>query len=204
MFEAFVSETAKDFRQRYQNTYGFFTTKETNKRILVVISNVEENKVDFYDVDRNQYSAQVNMGVQFEFVAPVKRLFTDGKIIMLIQRKPARQWQRGLSSSNTSITNIDTGANITLNFSRVQEAYGKSHVFNPKDHAKYLSENSSICLLSDMFAFVGDTLYLYNVAVGKVNKETKVITMDQKVFHQEVCDLLRNINLPYSVEISNE
>lgn len=201
MKEEFTSAGSRDFRQRYEQTFGWYTS-ESQQRILVMLESVSEAGVKFRDSRKNQYTALPDVGNQFEFLSPVKRLFAVKDDIYLIQRRAARQFQRGVSSSNTTIIKLPIGVPVSVNFSNVAAAFTPTvRVGFERKWAAYEEGMRNSMLLSDLFAVCQDNLFLYKEVVGKVDRKAKKIVLTDGTFRQEVADVLRDNGINYSVEV---
>lgn len=109
MFEKFTAANAGDFRQRYQGTFGFFIDgdKKTLSQLTEVGTGGSRPGVVFHDRNGEKYllrsdSTQDRRG--FEFLPPKSAWYnTKDGVALLVSRVPARQYQRGLCSKNTSL-----------------------------------------------------------------------------------------------------
>jgi hypothetical protein len=180
--EEFTSAGSRDFRQRYLDVYGYFPT--SNGDVLVKVTSVDEHKTVFTDAKGLQYTAYADKGVMFKFIPVIKRLFFFNNDLCLAQRKPARQYQRGICHANTTIVGI-VGGYFDVGFDIIN-AYGKP--------VKSVGSN---CLLNDITAIYDGTVYLYNTNIGTVFG--KHIVLSQPLFKQEVMDAVRNAELDYEV-----
>jgi hypothetical protein len=200
MKEQFTSDGYKDFRQRYEGTFGYYTT-ETNKRLLVQVTEVNPVEMKFVDRNRGDYVALSDKGHVFEFVAPVKRLFDMRGRVALIIRKPAKQYQRGISASNTQVVLLDTGTVLAPSFNNLSCAFTDDG-FNKQKFAEYVDGKREQVVLSRMIALVRDDVFLYNAIVGTVDRQTKTFKC-APMFKQEVSDCVRDLALDFNVEVIN-
>lgn len=201
MKEQFTSITSRDFRQRYEGTYGFFTT-ESKQRILVHLATIGENSLTFTDAKRQSYQANADKGVEFEFLSPVKKLFSIDDTIYIIHRRLARQFQRGISEGNTIIRDVTSERNGAVNFKRLQAAFSDDQYPVRQRWVQYLTGKRETVLLSDMFAVVGDKLYLYKDIIGTFDKEQKKFKITVEFFREEVSDMVRDNKLDCTVEVA--
>lgn len=199
MLETFQSETSRDFRQRYQGSYGYYTVPETNKRLMVYMEEVGDTYTTFVDENRSVYKANVDTGVIFEFIPISKKLFTHNDGLYLVQRKPARQWTRGITSSNTSIEVVGVGNGRALSFEFVEAAFA-SEPENVLQNVNALENRlRKTVALSNTFGVIGTELYVYAELIGSFIPERKEIVLDTPIFRQELLDLVQRLGIPYKV-----
>lgn len=186
--EEFTSAGARDFRQRYLDVFGYFPTGENE--VLVKVTEVTETKTNFVDVKGLLYTAYADKGVMFKFIPVVKKLFFYNKKLCLAHRKPARQYQRGITYNNTTMQTI-YGDSIPVEFDTI-EAYSNSREQKTEQHD---------ILLNDMLAFYAGYVYLYNLNIGVVMPYAKKILLTNPLFKQELIDSIRDRGLNYEVEL---
>lgn len=200
MIEEFTSRGSRDFRQRYEGTYGFYIHPETKRRMLVLISEVRDDALRFTDEKRMDYSPNADRGFEFEFIPLEKKLFNFGEQICCIRRIPARQFQRGVCRANTLITSLSVeNTQVGLSFAAVAAAYADEKRNTPEMVAEYVAGKRKQLLVSPMFAFIGKKLYLYETPVAVVKDKTLLV--EEPIFRQEVADMVEKHHFPYSVEI---
>lgn len=191
MLETFQSNNSRDFRQRYQNSWGYFKT-ESGNRVLVIMKEISDSSAMFEDQRGAKYHAKADQGVEFEFIPVRKRLFIHEGDLYYVSRVPARMWSRGVNSENTSIVNLAAGSwGNKLSFETILSAFASDHA--PVEE----SLGNSSFVLSDMFGVSHGTLYVYNHAIGSWDKEKQTVSVTDPMFEQEVKDLLTKYSLPY-------
>lgn len=202
MLDSLTSHNVRDFSARYAGTWGFYVS-DTKEKILVYVSQVTEERVSFKDTKGGTFFGLVDKGMMFEFI-PVSRGFfnaNNGKATFLLQRVPARQWQRGISSQNTKVFTLFPGGElksvsvdgaIPLIFDG-EQVY-KTPIQEQVDH---LIKMNHVAALSRHFAIADDVFMFFNVPVGKVNN--KKIVLDVSTIYQEVSDVVRRNRLHYEV-----
>lgn len=131
-----------------------------------------------------------------EYVLPKKSYFQNGKHAFLLQRIPAKQYQRGLSGHNTSIKRLrKDGAMIeaAINFDNLNKYVGKKAFPNFREAVGNKEKLESVAL-SSRFAYCNGTLtiHLDALAVATVSKQIKRVTMLQPIFKPEVVELCQN------------
>jgi hypothetical protein len=202
MLEEFKSGTVRDFSQRYVGTYGYFTTEKDKRRILVHLSSIDHGDLSFTDDRGNSYTAKPDVGNIFEFLPLTRKLILYKGTIVHISRKPARQWQRGVSENNTSLEYIGSGRKLSLSFALLKAAYLNEYEYTRRAEEDFLSKEVGCLLLSDTFALVGDTVFLYNVKIGTLSGT--VIELTTALFYQELTDLLKSLGSQFTVALKGE
>lgn len=206
MYDTLTSNNHEDFRQRYQGSYGWLSVD--GKEQIVYITKVSAAKVMFNTVKDRDFFAFVDQDVKFKFL-PIKRGWYNGiSRPCLLTRIAARQYCRGISSSNTTCMTLSYG-NILKPIpisSDVLEA-----VFN-KDHQNFKYQNSTPFVLSKFFSFGswdGDTeatmkrpLFFFEAKVAWQEKDSKVaFSADWQHIKQEFADTVRRLNLSDKIEV---
>jgi hypothetical protein len=202
MIDTLTSENHRDFVARYQGTVGWYLG-DKDKKILVNVARVHDNRVMFKDVAGVEYFANANSDIKFEFI-PVDRGFFNAKGgLVYMERIPARQWHRGICSNNTKMwacnpgfaegflpcgVNVATLHNVFVEGPPVSRRWVE-HRIDPK---KY----SSVAL-SKHFAFIGEKFYFCRTQVGTY-RDNK-IKLDNDLVFQEVCDVVKRNNLQVEV-----
>lgn len=189
MLDTCTYENQRDFTARYKNTIGSLV-KEDGTKEWVWIAGINEDNVVFTTVDGMKYTATIGKGTQFEFTQVPMGWYNSPEGPIFFSRKPARQWQRGISNSNTHI--YDQYFNkVDLTLTRVVNAYTPQKPY--KDQPCWA--------LSKHFAFNRDNvLYFYDVPIGE-KKDTSFFVQSCNVV-QELSDAIKRNNLPFNVEIT--
>ena len=182
--EEFTSGGARDFRQRYLKVFGFFPVED--REILVRVTEVSDARMSFTDERGIQYTAYADKGVFFRFIPVTKRLFYYDGRLCLAHRKPARQYQRGITYANTVFQTV-YGTPLDVDFDSVK-AYVNYKSAKLPDGCK---------ILTDYLGIVDGSVFLYNQMIGAINE--KNVALDVPVFRQEVIDALRINNMKQEV-----
>lgn len=192
MFDSLNAYNYEDFRQRYRRSYGFLTINN-NKRV-VYVSEVSRDKVTFNTTGVEGCYAYAKGDVQFEFL-PITRgwHYTSGYGPLLLQRIPERQWCRGISLNNTSVSKFSTRGELTridVNLSMFEDVFINKPEMPEADGFilnKYF-------LLSDTFKKV----FFLGSPIGKFIKNK--ITLDDRQVSQELIDFIKRKNLDIVVQ----
>ncbi len=196
MRDSLTRENARDFRQRYLGTYGFYTT--TNKRLLVKMTEINERKVTFMDAQRNEFFAYADTKVEFEFIPVDRGFYNSQEDAVLLTRVPSRQWSRGISDNNTTVQKMGKGGLIPIQLS--MDLLNGIFVGSPDMEMclkQYLEGKRQTVALSKYFALSPDGLYFYEARVG--TREGDTLTLQNDQVYQEVSDLIRRNSLPFTL-----
>jgi len=184
--EEFTSGGARDFRQRYLGVWGYYPTP-SGEKLLVYMSQINERETKFSDAKGIEYTAKADQGVFFQFIPIEKRLFVYDNMLVLAERRPARQYSRGVSEANTSFREI-TYADTVLITAKTIVAYA-----NPV-YEVVIDASKTVQLLSPMFGIKHGSIYLYDRRIGSVqyDKNLKLqLRVDEPLFYQELVDVVR-------------
>jgi len=208
MKDTFTTENANDFHRRYQGTFGWYIGGKTDTtKKLVEITEVRDRRCTFRDVDGRQYHATIDSGVIFEF-EPLQSGWWNGSdnSTYLVQRVPARQWQRGVSRGNTSILRLFSDTlgelqqlpEITIEALHTIYVEGVSSVDAWQD---YWKGNRSGAALSRYFA-VGPSkrMYFKDKLIGEC-PENGLIKLSAGLCLQEVQDTVKRLGLEIQVNV---
>lgn len=111
----FKSSNWQDIRRYYLETYVKF--QEFGDK-LFFIQSANDSEVRGKDEDGEPFilfladEAPYNLS----YVLPHKSIFQMGRDVFLLQRIPAKQYQRGLSTANTKIINVISNEAVPLSF----------------------------------------------------------------------------------------
>jgi hypothetical protein len=195
MIEEYKSSSWHDFRQRYQNTYGWYQS-DSGKRVLVRVEKVAESSLSFIDREDNVYTALPDKGNQFQFIPVEKGLHNTENGVVMCERKTARQFQRGLCAANTVLKNLSLNGSIAVEFSSVENIFHNG----VNDYLSRFKKNPKMDVaLNDTFGIVNGTIMLYNLRIGTFT-DSKLL-LNTNLFAQEVQDLVQKLELPFIVEV---
>lgn len=192
MHEEFTGLGSRDFRQRYTGSYGWYTTPG-GKRVMVLMDVINDHEASFQDRQGNKYRANADTGVSFEFIPITKKLFIHDKRLLLITRTPARMWARGINTQNTAIRDVVKQSGVGLSFERIVATM---------EEERY-QEDGEIKLLSNLFAIGDNVVYIYDKEIGEWSAKTQTIKLHDKLFYQEIVDLVKKLGKPWKVENGN-
>ena len=193
MKATYTRYNARDFIQRYVDTYGWLL-RDDGTRKFVHITQAEEGRL-YYETDGSaEFYALRDRGQIFEFIPVNKGWFngTDGPVFL--SRVPARQWKRGISGSNTEIQKFTDGVliNYILNYTEL------SKVFNDDFNVKNYPDTFKPGALSKHFCLVNNNLWFYDTVIGILEGTTFKLSND--IVAQELKDLIKRKGWQLHVE----
>lgn len=104
-----VHEVVNDFARRWTGTYVWLYMENLGREVLVKITSVEEHpkKIATITITSKEYGdMKLNFGSdasRLKFKYPPVGVFQHGTDAVMMQRRPARQWRRGLCSDNANL-----------------------------------------------------------------------------------------------------
>lgn len=196
MREEFTRNGAGDFSRRYQGTYGYFLSGE-GKKVMVQVDQVGEEQVHFTDKNKNPYTANADRGNVFEFIPVERGLYDCAADMIYVDRRPARQWKRGICNENTYLYSFSSGDNVSVVFNRLEAVFGGDKSNNLQD---WLNKKRTGVAFNRQFGVWNGLLYLYNRVIGKIVKD--VFKVDP-IFVQEMKDIVRDLELKFKVEAND-
>lgn len=180
----FTSEGYRDFSQRYSGTFGWLERKDKNP-VLVQLQNVNSDELTFIDANRIEYFARSDRDNWFSFI-PVKKgsyLYKDG--IVVVQRRPARQWKRGICEDNTTITTLGDKQPLSVTFDILSNIFSPQYNYTVEKFRSF--KGGDLVLFNNQFSIYNNVMYLYDIPIGQY-KEGKLV-LESDVFQQEVKDV---------------
>ena len=188
----FNSSNHEDIHRYYRNTFVKF--KETGDT-LYYIRSVNSEVVRGTDASGTEFELWLSDEHPYEvdYILPNKSYFQFKKRACLLVRVPAKQYQRGLSSSNTRVNSLSkTGsiAQLELGFDILTEFVNKQ-AFPSLAKAILNKSKDNSTVLSPRFAYVSDTkgIYADTTLVAEVKPDEKLIVMRHPIFRPEVTEL---------------
>lgn len=181
----FVPSNNQDISKYFRGTYIKF--KEFGDMLFNI------NYVDSYEVKgvteegrEFRLFLSENHPYEVDYILPHKSFFQFEDKACMLQRIPQRQYQRGLSMSNTGMNYLgedDTPKGLRVDFTTLKAFVSKQKFFTLSEALK--SQNKS-CVLSKrmMFRPVNNTIYIDFIPIAKVvGKDIKMI---RPLFKEEI------------------
>ena len=188
----YTSTWARDFRQRYEGTYGWSTNDE-GQETIVAINGVNSERCYFVDENETTYYARPDQGIKFKFIPVDRKVFMHNNNVCTATRIPARQWQRGICASNTAFVRILNRRTFDVNFQTLLSYLAPT---------ERITSLYSVGCIDNKFAIPGNkTLYIYDKPIGKISSEDTVV-LDDYMFLQELLDAFRDNNYPFKVLVN--
>lgn len=187
----FTTENWSDIQRYYENTYLKF--REGGDK-LFYIENVTPNKVEGILEDKTKFELYLDDEHPYEvdYVLPHKSYFQHGEYACLLQRTPAKQYQRGICNKNTKIYFLDSNGkfyNMDLTFDILSSYVNKPKVSTLEEA---LTGNKQSCVLSGRFAVTRTgNIFLDSTSVASVNNKSRTIHVKKKLFSPEITELLK-------------
>lgn len=186
----FIASNYEDIARYYRNTYVKF--RETGDT-LYYIRSVTSYSVRGTDENGTEFELFLNDDVPYEldYVLPRKSLFQYKGNACLLQRIPAKQYQRGVSENNVRIQQIQkrgTIQNLDVNFESLK-AFVQKPAFVGLDAAMANKEGFGSIVLSPRFALVPNIKTIFADAVPVAQIVGKYIRVAQKIFVPELTKL---------------
>jgi hypothetical protein len=197
MLDTLTSDNYRDFSARYTHTFGWLITGYAKR--LVHILRVGDDRVYFTDSTGMEYHAKSDAGINFEFI-PVDHGYFNGKDgnTYLLNRIPARQWKRGIASSNTEIINFGNWRATSVNYANL------ALIFNDEFKTFNYPKEFQFGALSKHFAIhpKNKQVWMYDRHIGQFND--KVITLYSDLVQQELTDLMNRNGWDIKVEVAKD
>lgn len=190
MRDTLTSLNRGDFTQRYRGGFGWLL-RENGTKVLVHITEVDQNKVLFDTSKESGFFAFTDKGVEFEFLPITRGHIPTEDGIYLCQRHPARQFQRGISEGNTQLfkfNNRGSFSTCAVSLEHLSAIFERPIPYE-ESVKKYLDNKKQMaCALSLHFAINGDNFFFMTRQAGKVVNRTTLTVPD--LIRQEVQDLI--------------
>lgn len=195
MLDSLTSANHTDFRQRYENTFGWFLPKDASK-IFVHVANVGDRGVVFKDSKNREFTIFRDSGLNFEFIQVSRGWFNGPNETYYLARHPARQFHRGISGNNTAVYHLHKGILMNIGCSmKVLSDVFENSVSLQKAVEEFIAKGRASLAISPHFCCTMDGNFFFNDrVVGRFNENT--IHLDENTIRQEVGDVLRRNNLP--------
>jgi hypothetical protein len=190
----FNSSNHEDIHRYYRNTFVKF--KETGDT-LYYIRSVNSEVVRGTDATGTEFELWLSDEHPYEvdYILPHKSFFQYKKRACLLVRVPAKQYQRGLSSSNTRVNALSkTGSvqAVELGFDVLTEFVNKQSFASLHKAVLNKAKEASITL-SPRFAYVPDmkAIYADTSLVAEVRPDEKLIVVRHPIFRPEISELAK-------------
>lgn len=184
----------EDISRYFKQTFVKF--KETGDK-LFYIRNVRSDVVEGMEKDSCPFELYLweDQPYEVDYVLPHKSFFQYAKRAVLLERIPAKQYQRGLSSGNTKLRALGrdgTTTNLDLSFDTLGAFVEKQPWMSLTDAVANKVKNYSV-VLSPRMAYIPftNTIYVDMLAVATVNKKAKTVYINHPIFKPEIAELVK-------------
>jgi hypothetical protein len=121
--------------------------------------------------------------------------------MIYLERRPARQWKRGICGENTMLYSFSVKDYMGVSFERLGAIFDPKPPKHTEKMYKLMMEGQRAGVaLNHQFGLWNGEVYIYNRVIGKHTKDT--VTVDE-MFVQELKDVIRDLNLDLKVEAIN-
>ena len=189
----FTPANYEDISKYYRKTFVKF--KETGD-MLFYIREVNSERVSGLAQDGTPFDLFLSEEFPYEvdYVLPRKSFFDFSNHAVLLQRVPAKQYQRGISNGNVSVSVLKAGgspSDLPLDFA-VLRAFVSKQVFESLDTA--INSDKTSVVLSQRFAFTPANRKIYAdfTCVGQMLPKRKEIKCFYALFKPELERLVLN------------
>ena len=181
----FHRDNYEDIRKYYSNT--IIKLPELSGDRLWQIVSITPDEIKLHDVDGMEIYMDLNDPYTVEYPLPARTVYQYGHRAALLVRKPAKQYYRGLSKDNTSLSVYRTDGTMsalvwgleTLQQFVDKPAYQDVHTINPEEQDSW-ALSKHIALTSH------GAIMVLNRCVGTVSFSDKTIKLQKPLFKQEV------------------
>ena len=163
----------KDIQKYYQGTFVKF--RELGDLAPVYIDKVTSDAV--WGVLHNGEKVELQLclaGYELDYCIPKKTVYQNGEYAYILERIPARQWKKGLSEQNTSVSIISETGEFSPTMFRMVDIY----TFVNKPQYRKLSDLSngcrSVALNNRFYAVQNGFIYSDTHCLGVWDKKNKI------------------------------
>jgi hypothetical protein len=186
----FIASNYEDIARYYRNTFVKF--RETGDT-LYYIRSVSSYSIRGTDENGTEFELFLNDEVPYEldYVLPRKSFFQYRGQACLLQRIPAKQYQRGVSENNVRLQLIQkkgTVQTIDLGFEALK-AFVSKPAFPRLDDAVANKEGNNSVVLSPRFAYAPAIKTIYADLVPVATIVGKAVRVSHKIFAPELAKI---------------
>lgn len=198
----------KDIQRYYNNTFvklpqfgdQVFQVREVKPQHVIL----HDRAGDVYKID---LADEGEPAFSFDYVLPHKAVFFWKNSVYQLARRPARQYYRGCSSENTTITEIFSGRGQSISFESLEAFSMKPQYFTLRQALEEPNKKVLGVPLTKRFSFnkQDQCLYVDNRGVAVFDRDAKTFVMfnGMNIFAPEVKKLIAESELTYGVIDAN-
>lgn len=196
----FVPDVWRDIDRYYKDTWVKF--REFGDR-LFYIHHVSSEQVTGKDQDGDEFVLYLTNELPYSlsYVLPHRAVFQHKTDALILQRIPARQYKRGLSSENTRICRVVDGKELDFAIGYLNSYVNKQSYATLREALFETSKSKSLAL-GGRFAYdrLDQRLFLDSKIIAKFNREMNVLRV-LSLFRPDLEELIR-ID-PFEVSVVN-
>ena len=198
----FAPSTYGDIRKYFDSTYAKFA--ELGEKLLF-IQRIREDAITAVDSVGDVYELVLEEDAPYEmtYTLPHRALFAHKGRAYMLQRIPARQYQRGINTSNTQIISVPDGKKMSLTWDLLDAFTNKQDYQTLADavFGKFAKEVVAVPLSQrSMFDRRVQHIYFDRQAVATLDRDAKKVKV-VSLFKEEVEEMLTDSRFAgYSLE----
>jgi len=199
----FAPSTYADIRKYFDSTYVKFA--ELGEKLLY-IQRIRDDCIIAADSNGDVYELILEETAPYEmtYTLPHRALFTHKGKAYMLQRIPARQYQRGINTANTQIISVPDGKKQSLSWELLDAFTNKQDYQSLADavFGKFGKEVLAVPLSSrSMFDRRTQTIFFDRQGVASVEREGKKINV-VSLFREEIEDMMSDSRFTgFSLEV---
>ncbi len=187
----FAPSTYADIRKYFDSTYAKFA--ELGEKLLF-IQRIREDAITAIDSAGDVYELVLEEDAPYEmtYTLPHRALFAHKGRAYMLQRIPARQYQRGINTSNTQIISVPDGKKMPLTWELLDSFTNKQDYQTLADavFGKFAKEVTTVPLSQrSMFDRRMQHIYFDRQAVATLDRDAKKVRV-VSLFKEEVEEML--------------
>lgn len=156
----------------------------TGDRLWQIIS-IRKEEVSLIDVDGMEIYIDMSEDYQVDFPLPKRAVYQHGSCAALLQRKPAKQYNRGIHNQNTQIKQLGKSSwgSLPISLNTLQQFVDKPAYQDPDN----LDPVYNSWAVSPVFSISGDkSLFALDKKIGCISLENKTVELVFDFFKSEV------------------
>lgn len=186
----FHRNVLSDIHKYYAGTYVKF--KETGDR-LWYIKHINDYDIMCTDVDGFTIYIDLNEEYEVDFALPGRAVYQSGDSAFMLYRKPAKQYFRGISSSNTQMMRLHRNGQweaVLLTHERLQQFVDKPS-YQDINNVNF-NEYQSVALNPVFSVTKNGHVMALRQQVGSCDPLTKMIQVSHNIFTPELKALFKD------------
>lgn len=189
----FVPSVWEDIHKYYRGTYVKFKNFGDT---LFYIANVTPTQITGTDQDNNPFVLDLNEEAPFEmdYVLPHRAVFQYGDNAVVLQRRPERQYRRGLCTNNVQVLRVGSTSRMELTFDLLKAYVAKQQYYRLTDISNTTKDSLALGQRLSVLVGTGDIL-LDNTIIGRYLVQKKAIRVRHSNFRKELEEMAKEYGL---------